>query len=64
MKLLYDTQSATEENIKYMCLTTYISGKKYILKKLPKLFSALHYTYINVIESHMEVKEDPWTLTL
>ena len=39
----YDTQSATEENIKYMYLFTYTSGKKYILEKLPKLFGiALH----------------------
>ena len=28
----YDTQSATKENMKYMYLTTYISGKKYILE--------------------------------
>jgi len=60
----YDTQSATEENMKYMYLTTYVSGKKCILEKLPKLSSGLHYTYINVIESHMVVKEDTETLTL
>ena len=53
----YDAQSATEENMKYMYLTTYISGKKCILEKLPKLSSGLHYTYINVIESHMVVKK-------
>ena len=46
----YDTQSATEGNMKYMYLTTYISGKKYILEKLSKLSSGLHYTYINVID--------------
>ena len=40
----YDTQFATEENMKYMYLITYVSGKKYILEKLPKLFSGLHYT--------------------
>ena len=60
----YDTQSATERNMKYMYLTTYVSGKKYILKKRSKLSSGLHYTYINVIESHMVVKEDTETLTL
>ena len=60
----YDTLSATEENMKYMYLTIYISGKKYILETLRKLSSELHYTYINVIESHMVVKEDPQTLTL
>ena len=32
----YDTQSATEGNMKYMYLTIYVSGKKYILEKLPK----------------------------
>ena len=60
----YDTQSATKKNMKYMYLTTYISGKKYILEKLSKLFSGLHYTYIDVIQSHMIVKEDTQTLTL
>ena len=60
----YDTQFATKENMKYIYLTTYISGKKYILEKLPKLFSGLHYTFINVIESHMIVYEDTQTLTL
>ena len=50
--------------MKYMYLTTYVSGKKYILEKLPKLSTGLHYTYINVIESHMVVKEDTETLTL
>ena len=49
--------------MKYMYLTTYISGKKYILEKLSKLYSGLHYTYINVIKSHMVLKEDPQTLT-
>ena len=48
----YDTQSTDEENMKYMYLITYISEKKYILEKLPKLSSRLHYTYINVIESY------------
>ena len=37
---------------------------RYILEKLSKLSSGLHYTYINVIESHMVVKEDIETLTL
>ena len=60
----YDTQSATEENMKYMYLTTYISGKKYILEKLSKLSSGLYYTYINMIESLMVVKKDTQTLTL
>ena len=54
----YDTQSAAEGNKKYMYLTTYVSGKKYTLEKLSKLSSGLHYTYINVIKSHMVVKED------
>ena len=35
----YDTQSSTNQNIKYMYLTTYISRKKYILEKLSKVFS-------------------------
>ena len=48
----------------HISITTYISGKKYILEKLPKLSSGLHYTYINVIESHMVVIEDTQTLTL
>ena len=60
----YDTESATEENMKYMYITTNMLGKKYILEKLPKLSSGLHYTNINAIESHMVVKEDPQTLTL
>ena len=59
----YDTQSATEENMKYMYLTTYVSGK-YTLEKLSKLSSGLHYTYINAIESHIVVKEDTEILTL
>jgi len=49
--------------MKYMYLTTYISENKYILEKLPKLYSGLHYTYINVIKSHIIVKEDTQTLT-
>jgi len=60
----YDTQSATEENMKYMYLTTYISENKYILEKLSKLSLGLHYTYINVIESHMVAKKDTKALTL
>ena len=60
----YDTQSTTEETMKHMYLTTYISGKKYILEKLPKLSLGLHYTYIDVIQSHIIVKEDIQTLTL
>ena len=60
----YDAQSATEGNMKYMYPTTYVSGKKYTLEKLPKLSSGLHYTYINLIKSHMIVKEDTETLTL
>ena len=47
----YDIQFATEENMKYMYLTTYTSEKKHILEKISKLSLGLHYTYINVIES-------------
>ena len=63
----YDTESVTEGNMKYMYLTTCISGNKCILEKLPMLSIGLHYTYINVIESHMVVKEkciDRSTLTI
>lgn len=52
----YDTQSATEGNMKYMYLTTCKSGKINILEKLPMLPTGLHYTYINVIESNMVVQ--------
>ena len=60
----YGTQAATEGKMKYMYLTTYASGKKYTLEKLPKFSSGLHYTYINVIKLHMVVKEDTEILTL
>ena len=33
-------------------------------RKLLKLSSGLHYTYINVIESHMIVKKDSQLLTM
>ena len=46
-----------------MFLTTYTSGKKCIVEKLPKLSSRLQYTCINVIDSHIVVKKDPQTLT-
>jgi len=55
----YDTQFSTEGNMKHMYLITYASNKKCMLEKLSKFSSRLHYTYINVIESHMVVKEDP-----
>ena len=55
----YDTQFATEVNIKYMYLTTYTSGKKYKLEKLLNLSSRLQCICINVIESQMVVKDDP-----
>jgi len=44
----YNTQCATKRNMKYMYHITYTLGKKYILEKLSKLSSGLHYTYINV----------------
>ena len=62
--MYFNTQSVTEVNMKYMHLTTYISGKKYILEKLLNLSSGLHYIYINVIKSHMIVKADTEILTL
>ena len=34
------------------CITKNISGKKYILEKLPVFSSGLYYTIINAIESH------------
>ena len=59
----YDTQFTTEGNMEYMYLITYISGKKCTLEKLSKLSLGLHYTYINVIGSHMIVKADTEILT-
>jgi hypothetical protein len=49
----YDTETITEGNIKYLCITTNILGKKKILEKLPKLPSGLHYTYILEIECNL-----------
>ena len=52
----YDTQSITENGNKYLNIVSYESGKLQVLERLPKLPNGLHYTYINVIESHMAVK--------
>ena len=52
----FDTQSLTEYSIKYMYITSDITGKRYMLEKLPKFPTGLHYIYINVIESYMVVK--------
>ena len=60
----FDTQSATEDGKKYMFTSLEKSGKLKVLKKLPKLSSSLHHTYINVIESHLVTKgnHDDFTL--
>ena len=60
----YDTETATEGNMKYINITTNVLGKKKTLEKLPKLPSGLHYTYIHEIECNLVVKEDPKTMTL
>ena len=50
----YDTQSRTVSNEKYL----HIISKDKILEKRPMLHSGLHYTYINVPQAHMAVKEN------
>ena len=59
----YDTLTKTIENEKYMLI---IDGNR-VLEKLPKFDSNLHYTYMNIVESNMVVKEkccDPGILSL
>ena len=51
----YDIEIAKEGNRRYIYRTSNVSGKKCILDKWPLLLSGLHYTYINMIESHMAV---------
>ncbi|KAL5545517.1 hypothetical protein UlMin_005204 [Ulmus minor] len=48
-----------------MAMVMDVGKVKYMTEKLPKLLIGLYYTYINVIESHMVVKQefiDPQTL--
>jgi hypothetical protein len=49
----YDVRTVTLRNEKYM----HIVNKDHILETLPTLQSGLHYTYINMIETNMVVKE-------
>lgn len=51
----YDIETANEGNRRYLYLISNVSRKKCILEKLPTLPLGLHYTHINVIESHMIV---------
>ena len=62
-----DTQSIIINDNKYLNIVSYESEKLQVLKRLSKLPTGLHYTYINVIESHMAVKEksyDPSIINL
>ena len=45
----------TIDGVKYLNIISYESGKMKILEKL-SLSNGLHYTYINMIESHMATK--------
>ncbi|KAK1406586.1 hypothetical protein QVD17_42024 [Tagetes erecta] len=59
----YDIQSRTIGDEKYL----HIMKKNHIFEEMPMLHSGLHYTYINVPQAHMAVKEkiyDPSTLNL
>ncbi|KAL4562173.1 hypothetical protein LXL04_034367 [Taraxacum kok-saghyz] len=59
----YDTLTKTIENEKYML----IIDENRVLEKLPKFDSNLHYTYMNIVESNMVVKEkccDPGIFSL
>ena len=60
----YDTETATEGNMKYINIIANILGKKKTLEKLPKLPYGLHYTYIHEIECNLVVKEDSKIVTL
>ena len=60
----YDTETATEGNMKYINIIANVLGKKKILEKLPKLPSGLHYTYIHETKCNLVVKEDPKIVTL
>ena len=55
----YDTQSANEDGKKYMYITSDKYGKRHILENFPELPSGLHHTYIDAIESHLVVKQNP-----
>lgn len=54
----YDTETTTEDYMKYINITANVLGKKKTLKKLPKLPSGLHYIYIHEIEYNLIVKEE------
>jgi len=60
----YDTQCASENEKKYMYITSEKLGKRHVLEKLPRLPSGLHHTYINSIGSHLVIKRDHDDFTL
>lgn len=60
----FDTQSFTEVTMKYLYITAVKAGKKYILEKLSRLPTGLHYTHINTIESNLVVANPSILTTL
>ncbi|PIN04101.1 hypothetical protein CDL12_23366 [Handroanthus impetiginosus] len=63
----YHIETINDQNIEYLHITRVISGKKYVLKKLPAFFSELYYTSISIIETHAVVNQkftDPNIFTI
>ena len=46
----YHIETISDENIKYLCITSHDSGHKLIMEKLRGLSSGLYYTLIRSIE--------------
>ena len=53
----YHIETMNEDNVKYLYITSIISGQKLIMEKLPAFFSGLYHTTIKPIESYVVVNQ-------
>ena len=54
----YHIETTNEKDVEYLYITSIVSEKKHILKKLPAYSSGLYYTFINPIESYMVMNQE------
>ena len=55
----YHIETTNRNDGEYLYITSFVSGKKYVLEKLPAYSSGLYYTFVKVIESNMVINKGP-----
>ena len=55
----YHIETTNKNDVEYLYITSFVSGKKYVLEKLPAYSSGLYYTFVKVIESNMVINKGP-----